>query len=89
MNPSAHAGGLRRSTTLSTAAGRRTDGREPLSPRELDVVGGLARGRTNAEIATELFVSLSTVKTHVSNVQARLCARNRVEIAVWEHGQVS
>jgi DNA-binding NarL/FixJ family response regulator len=63
---------------------------DPLSPRELDVVRAVARGRTNAEIAAELFVSLSTVKTHLANVQAKLSARNRVEIAAWawEHGHV-
>ncbi|HYH28993.1 MAG TPA: response regulator transcription factor [Pseudonocardia sp.] len=63
---------------------------DPLSPRELDVVRAVARGRTNAEIAAELFVSLSTVKTHLTNVQSKLSARNRVEIAAWawEHGQV-
>lgn len=59
-----------------------------LSPREMDVVRALARGRTNAEIAAELFVSVATVKTHVGNVQAKLSARNRVEIArwAWERG---
>lgn len=63
---------------------------DPLSPRELDVVRAVARGRTNNEIAAELFVSLSTVKTHLGNVQAKLSARNRVEIAAWawEHGLV-
>jgi DNA-binding NarL/FixJ family response regulator len=63
---------------------------DPLSPRELDVVRAVARGRTNAEIAAELFVSLSTVKTHLTNIQVKLSARNRVEIAAWawEHGQV-
>jgi DNA-binding NarL/FixJ family response regulator len=63
---------------------------DPLSPRELDVVRAVARGRTNAEIAAELFVSLSTVKTHLTNVQSKLSARNRVEIAAWawEHGYV-
>jgi DNA-binding NarL/FixJ family response regulator len=63
---------------------------DPLSPRELDVVRAVARGRTNAEIAAELFVSLSTVKTHLTNVQSKLGARNRVEIAAWawEHGLV-
>ena len=63
---------------------------DPLSPRELDVVRAVARGRTNAEIAAELFVSLSTVKTHLTNIQAKLTARNRVEIAAWawENGLV-
>ncbi|GAA2921146.1 response regulator transcription factor [Streptomyces thioluteus] len=56
---------------------------EPLTEREADVVRCLARGATNAEIAAELFVSLSTVKTHLANVQVKLDARNRVEIAAW------
>ncbi|QOV34003.1 response regulator transcription factor [Streptomyces ferrugineus] len=56
---------------------------EPLTDRELDVVRLVALGRTNAEIAAELYVSLSTVKTHLSSVQLKLSARNRVEIAAW------
>ncbi|MEU3912578.1 MULTISPECIES: response regulator transcription factor [unclassified Streptomyces] len=56
---------------------------EPLTEREQDVVRCLARGLTNAEIAADLYVSLSTVKTHLANVQAKLTARNRVEIAAW------
>ena len=43
----------------------------------------IARGRTNQEIAAELFISLSTVKSHVSTIQAKLGVRNRVEIAAW------
>ncbi|MEV7734191.1 response regulator transcription factor [Streptomyces sp. NPDC088921] len=63
---------------------------EPLTDRELDVVRLVALGRTNAEIAAELYVSLSTVKTHLSSVQLKLAARNRVEIAAWawQNGQV-
>ena len=62
---------------------------ESLTDRELDVVRLVALGRTNAEIAAELYVSLSTVKTHLSSVQLKLAARNRVEIAAWawQHGQ--
>ncbi|PKV85190.1 response regulator transcription factor [Streptomyces sp. TLI_146] len=56
---------------------------EPLTEREREVVRCLARGATNAEIAAELYVSLSTVKTHLANVQGKLGARNRVEIAAW------
>ncbi|MEU2537653.1 response regulator transcription factor [Streptomyces iakyrus] len=56
---------------------------EPLTERALDVVRLVALGRTNAEIAAELYVSLSTVKTHLSSVQLKLAARNRVEIAAW------
>ncbi|WP_372463418.1 response regulator [Actinospica acidithermotolerans] len=56
---------------------------EPLTERELDVVRLVAQGRTNAEIAAGLHVSLSTVKTHLNSVQLKLGARNRVEIAAW------
>ncbi|GHC55900.1 response regulator [Streptomyces cinnamoneus] len=65
------------------AAGTVRQPSEPLTDREADVVRCLARGATNAEIAGELFVSLSTVKTHLANVQLKLDARNRVEIAAW------
>ncbi|MDX3521868.1 response regulator transcription factor [Streptomyces scabiei] len=57
--------------------------REPLTERELDVVRLVALGHTNAEIAASMFVSLSTVKTHLGSVQVKLAARNRVEIAAW------
>ncbi|MBB5858329.1 response regulator [Amycolatopsis umgeniensis] len=60
---------------------RRAD--PPLSQRELDVTRAIARGRTNAEIATELTISLSTVKTHLASIQRKIAARNRTEIAVW------
>ena len=45
----------------------------------------IARGRTNAEIARELHISLSTVKTHIASLRAKLGARNRVEIAMWAY----
>ncbi|MEU3516852.1 response regulator transcription factor [Streptomyces sp. NPDC006654] len=54
-----------------------------LSPREEEVVALLAEGMTNAEIATALSITVGTVKTHLANVQAKLTARNRVEIAAW------
>ncbi len=57
--------------------------REPLTQRELDVVRLVARGRTNQEVAGELFISLSTVKTHLASIQTKLGARNRVETAAW------
>ncbi|GAA3642489.1 response regulator transcription factor [Nonomuraea antimicrobica] len=64
---------------------------DPLTDRELDVVRLVARGRTNKEVAAELFVSLSTVKTHLGSIQAKLGVRNRVGIAAWawESGVVS
>ena len=54
-----------------------------LTQREQDVVREVARGLTNTEIAGVLFLSLSTVKTHLASVQNKIGARNRVEIASW------
>ncbi|TWF95806.1 LuxR family two component transcriptional regulator [Saccharopolyspora dendranthemae] len=54
-----------------------------LSERELDVARLVAVGRTNQEICAELYLSLGTVKTHLTNVQSKLGTRNRVEIAAW------
>lgn len=56
---------------------------DPLTGRELDVVLAVARGWTNSEIADRLHVSLSTVKSHLTNVQGKIGARNRTEIAIW------
>ncbi|MFI7633054.1 response regulator [Nonomuraea sp. NPDC049400] len=56
---------------------------QPLTARELEVVRAVARGRTNQQIADELFISLSTVKGHVSCIMAKLALRNRVEIVAW------
>lgn len=55
----------------------------PLSDRETEVARSIARGRTNQEIAAELFISLSTVKGHLSRIQQKLGLRNRLEIAAW------
>ncbi|NND76089.1 MAG: response regulator transcription factor [Ilumatobacter sp.] len=64
---------------------------EPLTAREEEVLATVAQGRTNAEIADELFISLSTVKTHLASLMTKLGARNRVEIAMWayETGRVA
>ena len=63
---------------------------EPLTQREEEVLLTVARGRTNAEIAAELYISLSTVKTHLASLMTKLGVRNRVEIAMWayESGRV-
>ncbi|WP_258342501.1 response regulator transcription factor [Saccharopolyspora gregorii] len=70
---------------------RMSRGETPLTERELDVVLAVARGATNAEIAAELHVSLSTVKSHLASSQQKLSARNRTELAIWawQHGLVS
>lgn len=64
---------------------------EPLTSREEEVLRTVARGRTNAEIAADLHISLSTVKTHLTSLMNKLGARNRVEIAIWayESGRIS
>lgn len=58
---------------------------EPLTEREEEVLLTVARGRTNAEIAAELHITLSTVKTHVAALMTKLGARNRVEVAMWAY----
>jgi DNA-binding NarL/FixJ family response regulator len=58
---------------------------EPLTTREEEILLAVARGRTNNEIADELYISLSTVKTHLAALMRKLDARNRVEIAIWAH----
>ncbi len=57
----------------------------PLTDREEMVLVTVARGRTNAEIADELHISLSTVKTHLTNLMGKIGARNRVEMAMWAY----
>lgn len=54
-----------------------------LTDRELDVVRLVAQARTNTEIATELFITPGTVKTHIANIQRKTGTRNRVAIAAW------
>ncbi|HEX5589472.1 MAG TPA: LuxR C-terminal-related transcriptional regulator [Candidatus Limnocylindrales bacterium] len=55
---------------------------EPLSPREREVLALLAAGRTDGEIADELFISKKTASVHVANIKAKLGASSRVEIAL-------
>ncbi|MBB4933762.1 DNA-binding NarL/FixJ family response regulator [Lipingzhangella halophila] len=56
-----------------------------LTDREVDIARAVAQGLTNTEVAGHLFVSLSTVKTHLGSIQAKLQTRNRVEIAAWAY----
>ncbi|MCX7618528.1 MULTISPECIES: response regulator transcription factor [Tepidiforma] len=54
-----------------------------LSPREREVLGLVAEGRTNAEVAALLGISSETVKTHVSRILAKLGVQSRHQAAAW------
>jgi DNA-binding NarL/FixJ family response regulator len=58
---------------------------DPLTEREEQVLLTVARGRTNGEIAQELRITLSTVKSHIASLMTKLGVRNRVEIAMWAY----
>src|SRR5712692_2944239 len=54
-----------------------------LTPRELDVLAQIARGRSNQEIAVELVLSERTIKTHVSNILSKLHLADRTQAAIF------
>lgn len=67
--------------TMRAASGP-PDLMEPLTDRELVVLGLLARGESNAEIADDLVVSLNTVKTHLSHLYGKLAVTSRTQAIV-------
>ncbi|GAA4636770.1 response regulator transcription factor [Actinoallomurus vinaceus] len=68
--------------TAPTPTAQPTDA---LTDREEQVLIAVARGRTNSEIAGELHITLSTVKTHITSLMTKLGVRNRVDIAIWAY----
>ncbi|MBF8194347.1 response regulator transcription factor [Nonomuraea sp. K274] len=69
----------------SGPATRRPQPIDALTVREEEILATVARGRTNSEIADELHISLSTVKSHIASLMTKLGVRNRVEIAMWAY----
>jgi len=79
----------RRMIELVTASGApapRSVAPDVLTARENDVLAAMARGLTNSEIAAELYLSESTVKTHVGRILTKLPARDRVHAVLIAHG---
>ncbi|WP_157245319.1 response regulator [Nonomuraea typhae] len=68
---------------LRSPAPDATPSHEALTDREREIAVLVAHGRTNADIASELFISPGTVKTHLANIQRKVGAANRVGIAAW------
>jgi DNA-binding NarL/FixJ family response regulator len=58
---------------------------EALSTREREVATAVGEGKANAEIAQELYMSVATVKAHVSHIMVKLEAANRVHVAIRVH----
>ncbi|WP_199551522.1 response regulator transcription factor [Streptomyces sp. N35] len=79
---------ITRAASPDAYGGRRQTARERISAlaeREREVAVAVGRGKSNAEIAQELFMSVATVKAHVSRILTKLDLNNRVQIALLAH----
>jgi DNA-binding NarL/FixJ family response regulator len=54
-----------------------------LTKRELEILAAMAEGKTNAQIAADLTIAESTVKSHVKNIMRKLGAANRAQAVCW------
>ena len=88
LSPTVTQGLIRQVTAGSDDDGRGERAAElvaGLTQRERDVALAIGRGRSNAEIGTELHLSLATVKAHISHIFTKLDATNRVQVAIRMH----
>jgi LuxR family maltose regulon positive regulatory protein len=58
---------------------------EPLTPRELEIMRLICKGYSNPEIASELVVTINTIKKHTSNIYGKLGVRSRTQAIVRAH----
>ncbi len=89
--PFLYAGAERRSSATTSSAPRRRDpARDPLTPREQQVVKLVAESHTNRQIAEMLMISEKTVETHRANILEKLGMRDRVELTRYaiRHGLI-
>jgi DNA-binding NarL/FixJ family response regulator len=95
LDPAAQNALLRAAVTAGPAASAGPAGPAPLpddlTPREADVLRAIAAGRTNREIASELYIAEVTVKSHVNHLFAKIGARSRAEAVryAYDHGLVN
>lgn len=70
-------------TSETQGAGSGQTELDKLTPREKDVLGKITAGKSNKEIAAELFIAEKTVKTHVSNILSKLDLQDRTQAAIY------
>jgi DNA-binding CsgD family transcriptional regulator len=68
---------------INAESRRRMDAAHGLTPREAEILGWVARGRTNAEVGAVLFISPQTVRKHLENIFEKLGVRTRTAAAAY------